>query len=637
MKQIRKSNPKHSVFKRNMATLILLLVAIIPVSGQKLTIQAPSQAEVGRRVRVSYTLNSNDFDRIQIDGDFTGFDLLFGPSISTSNSIRIINGQTSQSSSTTFTYTLAPQKAGTFVLPSASLNCGGQKVKSGTAKIEVLPAGDNSSHQQQGANQGNNYGQQNQGSYGASSGGSSRMHTPTSDEKIGNKDLYFTVTASKKHVYEQEAILLTYKLYSLVTVEQLAGEIPQLDGFHTQEIEQPQQRSFTMERVGNKNYGTVVWRQYVVFPQKSGKLTIPAVDYEADVVVQDRNVDPFDAFFGGGSMMQRVKKVVRAPSVEILVDALPAKPANFSGAVGKDFQISGKLTPEQVDANDATTLTLTVTGTGNIKLINCPNIEWPKDFEVYDPKTNQTTKLTTAGTSGKVTYECVAVPHHGGQYTIPAVEFCYFDTNSKSYKTVSTGEFHLGVAKGVENASSRQQQEELQELANDIRYIKQGDVQLNTPGEERYGSLGYWSLYVASLLAFAIVLFVFRRQARLNADHTQVRGRKASKVVAKRLKNASKMLKAGQAEPFYDEVMRALWGYVADKLGLPVTDLNKDNVSDKLQARGVDEENVQRFLSVLSDCEFARFAPGDPTSNMDHLYDNASQVIERLETLIQKA
>lgn len=615
---------------------VVMLVLSVPSFAQKLTIQAPAQAEVGRRVRVSYTLNSNDFDRIQIDGDFTGFDLLFGPSISTSNSIRIINGQTTQSSSTTFTYTLAPTKAGTFTLPSASLNSGGQKVKSGTAKIEILPASDNSA---QGSRQGGGQGAYGQSSASAGQGSSrSSMHTPSTDEHIGNKDLYFIVTASKKHVFEQEAILLTYKLYSLVTVEQLAGEIPQLDGFHTQEIEQPQQRSFTMERVGNKNYGTVVWRQYVVFPQKSGKLTIPSVDYEADVVVQDRNIDPFDAFFGGGSLMQRVKKIVKAPAVEIQVDPLPAKPANFSGAVGKGFTISGKLVPEQIDANDATTLTLTVSGTGNMKLISCPTIEWPKDFEQYDPKTTDTsTKLTTNGTSGKVVYECVAVPHHGGKYEIPPVEFCYFDTDSRQYKTIKTQSFELGVAKGANTPASVAQQEEIKELTNDIHYIKQGDVEIRQHADDFYGSVMHWLSYLLLAVLFAVVMIIFRRQVAANADTKHLRRRKASKAAAKRLKSASKLLAAGKAEPFYDEVMRALWGYVADKLSLPVTDLTKDNVSEKLLARGVDGQTTENFLSVLGECEFARFAPGDPATNMENLYNRATEVIDQLEDMIQKA
>lgn len=618
--------PKH------LLSCIVTLMLAFPVWAQKLTLQAPSQAEVGHRVRVSYTLNNTDFDRIQLDGDFDGFELLFGPSVSTSSSISIINGHTTQSSSTTFTYTLAAKKAGTFTIPAASLSSGGHKVKSNSAKIEVLPASDNAPQNQRGSGNGGG----SQGGYSSSqSSGYSSMHTPSSDEHIGSKDLYFTVTASKKHVFEQEAILLTYKLYSLVTVEQLAGEIPQLDGFHTQEIEQPQQRSFTKERVGNKNYGTVVWRQYVVFPQKSGKLTIPAIDYEADVVVQDRSIDPFDAFFGGGSITQRVKKIVRAPAVEIQVDPLPAKPANFSGAVGKGFSISGKLSPEQVDANDATTLTLTVNGTGNMKLISAPTVEWPKDFEQYDPKTTQHTKLTTSGNSGSTTYEYVAVPHHAGKFTIPAVEFCYFDTESKQYRTVKTDEFSVAVAKGSGNVSTAVRQEELKEMGNDIRYIKKGDVKLTAPGEDIFASLTHFLAYGSILLVALILLIVLRIYFKANGDLTLQRGRKAGKAAGKRLRSAAKLLKAGQAEPFYDEVMRALWGYVADKLNLPLTDLNKDNVSDKLLARNVDDATTQQFLSVLSECEFARFAPGDPATNMEHLFSMATEVINRLDDSIR--
>ncbi|MBQ0049188.1 MAG: protein BatD [Bacteroidales bacterium] len=609
-------------------TFLLFLVTTL-MCAQKLTLSAPSQAEVGRRIRVSYMLNTTDFDHIQLEGDFNGFDVQFGPSVSTSSSISIINGQTTQTSSTTFTYMLSPKKEGTYTLPAASVNSGGKKVTSNTARIEVLPASENGSY-----GQSNPYGsgQQQGGGSSRSQANQGGFHTPSSDENIGGKDLYFVVSASKKKVFEQEAILLTYKLYSLVNVEQLAGEMPQLDGFHTQEIELPQQRSFTMERVGNRNYGTVVWKQYVVFPQKTGKLTIPAIDYEADIVVQDRNIDPFEAFFGGGNLMHRVKKVVKAPAVDIQVDALPAKPANFSGAVGKGFTISGKLTPQQIDANDATTLTLTVSGTGNMKLINAPNVAWPKDFEVYDPKTTeQNTKLTTSGSSGKVTYECVAVPHHGGKYVIPAVEFCYFDTETRQYKTIQTEAFELAVAKGSGvPTTGYAQQEDLKELGNDIRYIHQGAADLRQPGVDTFGSTFHWLSYLVLLLLFFIVLFIFRRQAKANADMAGRRVRKAGKAASKRLKKAAQMLQAGDAGHFYDEVMHALWGFVADKLNLPASELNKDNVSEKLMQRGVDETTTEQFLAVLSECEFARFAPGDPTTNMEHLYNDATDIINKM-------
>lgn len=620
-----------TMYKKIYSVLLCALLSL-PVLAQKMTLKAPSQAEVGQRIRVSYVLNTTEFDRIQLDGEFTGFDVLFGPSVSTSSSISIRNGKTSQSSSTTFSYTLSPNQAGTFTLPSAYVNSGGQKVRSNSAKIEVLPSsGNSSSNSQQGGGGQGGYGQQ-----GGGSGGYNRMHTPSSTEKIGPKDLYFTVTASKKHVFEQEAILLTYKLYSLVTVEQLAGEMPQLDGFHTQEIELPQQRSFHMERVGDKNYGTVVWRQYVVFPQKSGKLHIPAIDYEADVVTQDRSADPFDVFFGGGTITQRVKKIVKAPAVEIQVDPLPAKPANFCGAVGHNFSITGKLIPEQIDANDATTLVLTVNGTGNMKLINAPVVNWPKDFEQYDPKQTESLKLTTSGTSGKVSWECVAVPHHGGKYEIPAVEFCYFDTESKSYKTVSTSNFNLVVAKGTDAPSKVVKQEELQQLGNDIRYIKQGDAKITEPGEDAWGSMTHILSYLLLLIIFFVILVVFRRQAKANSDISRQRGRKAGKGATKRLKVASKLMKSGNSAEFYDEVMRALWGYLADKLNLPLADLNKDNVSEMLQGKGVDEDVTSKFMSVLGECEFARFAPGDPATNMEHLFNSAVEVINQLDETIKK-
>lgn len=615
-------------YKVLLFTLFLWLGAGVTLA-QKMTIKAPSQAEVGRRFQVAYSLNTNDFDRIQLEGDFEGFELLFGPGVSTSSSVSIINGKTTQSSSTTFTYTLMPRKEGHFTLPAASVNSGGKKVTSSTARIEVLPSSGSSSSVQGGGHSSGS------SSHSGTQGGSGSMHTPTSDEPISTKDIYFSVSASKKRVFEQEAILLTYKLYSLVTVEQLAGEIPQLDGFHTQEIEQPQQRSFTMERVGNKNYGTVVWRQYVVFPQKTGKLTIPAIDYEADVVTIDRSSDPFDVFFGGGSISRRVKKIVRAPAVDILVDPLPDKPANFSGAVGKGFAISGKLIPEKVDANDATVLTLTVKGTGNMKLMSTPVVQWPKDFEQYDPKTEQNTKLTTSGNSGSVTYEYVAVPRHEGKYSIEPVEFCYFDTDSKQYTTLKTDAFNLDVAKGSGSPSTVSRQEELKELGSDIRYIKKDIKEIRQPGDDMFGSLTHWLGFLIPLGIFFVVLFMFRIRTRMNGDVARQRGRKAGKAASKRLKTASKLLKAGKASAFYDEVLRAMWGYVSDKLNMPLAELNKDNVTEKLTLHGVDEASTRQFLSVLEECEFARFAPGDPVTNMEHLFGNATNVIDQLDEMLR--
>lgn len=586
------------------------------VAQVRVTLQAPSQVEEGQRIRVSYVVNTQDVDDIQV-GDFPGFELLYGPSTSSSSSFSIVNGKTTHTSQMTFTYTLLAQKAGNYKLPAAAVKSGGQTYRSNQASIQILQ-GDGS-----GAS----------GGSGQSNGSAAtRQRLQNAGERITSNDLYITVTASKKRLYEQEAVLLTYKLYTLVSIDQCSGKMPDLDGFHTQEIALPQQKTLKYERVNGRNYGTVVWSQYVLFPQKTGKLVVPAINFEADVVQQDRSVDPFDAFFGGGSSLIRVKKTIVAPAVELTVDPLPTRPANFSGAVGTQFNISGSLSPEQVDANDAVSLCLVVSGVGNMKLMKAPKVEWPKDFESYDPKMTDKTRITTNGATGNIIYDYTAVPRHGGKYSVPPVEFCYFDTNTKSYKTLRTDSFHVAVAKTAGSAVRHvQSQEDLTVLNSDIRYIRTSAAKVRPQGSTFFGSLNYWLVYVGAVLLFLLMVAVFYRQAKANANVARRRGRKAGKAATKRLKSAAKLLKQGQSKAFYEEVTRALWGYVGDKLNLPVTELNKDNVGEQLTERGVGEESIQRFLRVLGDCEFAQYAPGDPSATMDKLYGEATEVINELD------
>ena len=586
------------------------------VAQVRVTLQAPSQVEEGQRIRVSYVVNTQDVDDIQV-GDFPGFELLYGPSTSSSSSFSIVNGKTTHTSQMTFTYTLLAQKAGNYKLPAAAVKSGGQTYRSNQASIQILQ-GDGS-----GASDGS----------GQSNGSAAtRQRLQNAGERITSNDLYITVTASKKRLYEQEAVLLTYKLYTLVSIDQCSGKMPDLDGFHTQEIALPQQKTLKYERVNGRTYGTVVWSQYVLFPQKTGKLVVPAINFEADVVQQDRSVDPFDAFFGGGSSLIRVKKTIVAPAVELTVDPLPTRPANFSGAVGTQFNISGSLSPEQVDANDAVSLRLVVSGVGNMKLMKAPKVEWPKDFESYDPKMTDKTRITTNGATGNIIYDYTAVPRHGGKYSVPPVEFCYFDTNTKSYKTLRTDSFHVAVAKTAGSAVRRvQNQEDLTVLNSDIRYIRTSAAKLRPQGSTFFGSLNYWLVYVGAVLLFLLMVAIFYRQAKANANVARRRGRKAGKAATKRLKSAAKLLKQGQSKAFYEEVTHALWGYVGDKLNLPVTELYKDNVGEQLTERGVGEESIQRFLRVLGDCEFAQYAPGDPSATMDKLYGEATEVINELD------
>ena len=308
--------------------------AMMAIAQVTFKIEAPRQTEVGQQIRVKYVANTTDVEDIHV-GDFPGFEVVYGPSTSRSTSFTVVNGKESRSSTMTFTYVLVATKEGTHKLPAGTIKVDGKSIKSNTASIEVLPA----SAQGNGSNQGNSQNAQPQ------QGGRRGSASSSNGTNIGAKDLYMTVTANKTKVYEQEAVLLTYKLYTLVNIQQIAGEIPQLDGFHVQELDAKQQMSLKYERVNGRNYGTAIWRQYVLFPQKSGKLKIPSVTFDTQIEVQNTGMDPFDVFFGGGSLTQVVRKSITAPSCELEVMPLPTpKPDNFTGAVGH-FSISASLTP----------------------------------------------------------------------------------------------------------------------------------------------------------------------------------------------------------------------------------------------------------------------------------------------------
>ena len=611
--------------KRLYSIIVLSFLALSTVSAQvTLKIQAPSQAEVGQRIRISYVANSTDVDDFQV-GDFEGFNVLYGPSTSQSSSYSIVNGHMSKSGSITYTYTVVPTAEGTLKVPAATVKADGKTVKSGTASIEVLPAS-----QQQGQQPSN-------GQQGGTSRQQRQQQNRSGSGQISSQDIYMSVTANRQKIYEQEAVMLTYKLFTLVNVNQISGEMPQIDGCHVQEMDRSAQLSLKYERVNGRNYGTAVWKQYVLFPQKTGKLKIPSITFDTQIEVVNSSMDPFDIFFGGGSLSQVVRKQIVAPAVEIEVLPLPTpKPDNFSGAVGK-FTVSATLTPEQVNANDAATLRLVVSGQGNMKLMKAPKIRFPQDFEVYDPKENNKTTNTATGAKGNITYDYVVVPRHGGKFSIPPVEFCYFDPEKAQYKTVQTDSFSLAVAKAKgQPVAYTREQEDLNVLSNDIRFIKLGELE-SQETDDFFGTSAYWLTYALLFAAFVLAFLWLRRQQKLNPNSWSVKGKKAGKVASRRLKKASKLLHTKDDAAFYDEVMRALLGYAGDKLSLPVGELTKDNVISKLTQRGVEQSVVDAFIAVLSDCEFARYAPtSDSGLAKEKIYQQASDVITQMNASIKR-
>ena len=573
----------------------------------------------GDQVRLVFTVNSQDIKDFRAPS-IKGFDVLMGPSRSQQSSIQIINGKRTSNSSTAFTYILLAGNPGTYTIPAASVEVNGEKVFSNAISIKVLP------QDQTSGNSGNNGG-----------GSASSSRSQAAGSRISANDLFITATASKTTVHEQEAILLTYKVYTVVNLRQLYGKMPDLKGFHTQEVELPQQKTFTLEHYKGRNYNTTVWSQYVLFPQQTGKLEIPSITFDGVVAQQTVSDDPFDAFFNGGGYVE-VKKKITTPKVVINVQPLSAKPAGFSGAVG-EFKLASSINATDVKTNDAVTIKLTLSGTGNMKLIGTPEVKFPQDFEIYDPKVTDDYKLTNSGLTGTKTFEYLAIPRHAGNFTIPAIEFTYFDLKSNSYKTLKTEAYNLKVAKGQGNAdqviSDFTNKENVKMLGKDIRFIKLGDSSLRPKGDFFFGTVGYYLCYLIPLLLFVVFAVIYRQKALENANVAKVKTKKANKVATRRMKLAGKLLAENKKNEFYDEVLKALWGYISDKLSIPVSQLSKDNIEAELTNYGVQEALIAEFIGVLNECEYARYAPGNENEAMDKVYSASVEVISKMENSIK--
>ena len=581
------------------------------VVAQRITASAPSQVAVGEQFRLTYTVNTDDVEGFRAGNMPSELEVLMGPSTSRQSSFQMVNGHTSSSSSITYTYILCATANGSFTIPAARATVAGKQITSNTLHIKVS-----------GQAQSNN-------------GGAQRQQRQPSGMRpagsaISGSDLFIKVSANKSRVHEQEPVLLTYKVYTLVDLTSLNGKMPDLKSFYSQEIPLPQQKKFTVENVNGRPYRTVTWSQYVMFPQMTGKLEIPPITFEGVVVQANQDIDPFEAFFNGGSGYVEVKKKIQAPGISIDVLPLPERPAGFSGGVGQ-FNIKASLDQTEVKANDPVTLRITVSGAGNMKLLKEPVVNFPQDFDKYDAKQNEKTHLTSNGLEGSITWEYLAVPRHQGTYDIPSVEFTYYDTQANAYKTLKTESFKLNVAKGSGNGHVVVNQQDVDELNKDIHYIKTGDSRLKQQGDYFFGSVGYWIALAVLALTFITLFIIFRQRAIDNANISKMRGKKANKVAVKRLKQADKLMKAGRASEFYDEVLRALWGYVGDKLNIPVEQLTRENISQRLSERQVDAETVQLFLSALDECEFERYAPGDAKGNMNKTFNAAMTAITKIE------
>ncbi|HRU63109.1 MAG TPA: BatD family protein [Paludibacteraceae bacterium] len=603
--------------KRKILLCLVFLTGILSAKADEpvsFTASAPSTVILDKPFQLVYTINAVGKD-LRIP-EIKDFDILAGPFESQSSSIQIINGKRTTSVSNSYTYTLLPKRTGTFTIPSASIMVDNQKYTSNGLTIKVLPADKESSK-------------------------SEKQESSTSPSNISEKNIFIRTSVSKSTVYEQEPVLLTYKLYTLLDVVQCINKkMPDFDGFLKQEIEQAQNKQFSYENYNGRNYGTVVLYQALLYPQRPGVISIDNANFEAVIQVKNQTSihSIFDDFFDSYT---NVSKNLIAPGVKINVKPLPQnKPSLFAGAVGT-FTMSSSLSANQIKENEAVTLKINIAGSGNLKLIQAPEIKFPNDFEVYDPKITNNFKTTLAGVQGTKTIEYLFIPRHHGEYTIPSAEFSYFDLRDNVYKTLRTPEYTLHVLKGNESPTTTvvgnySNKQEIKQLGKDIRYIYTGNIKLNRTSQPLFGSLIGWLMYLITFLVAIVLFIIFFKKMKENENIVLVKNKRASKVAQKRLKTALKFLKMGKKDEFYEEILKGIWNYLSDKLNIPIASLTRETIISELNKKEIDQSLIEQLIDILNSCEFARYAPQSGQQEMGDLYSDAIKIIEQLEDCIKQ-
>ena len=601
----------------------MLLIGAMSAWADDVVFQAnaPKQVVLGKPFQISYSVNqrAKNFRA----PEFVDFDVLAGPYTSQSSSTSFVNGKRSSVINLTFTYTIMAQKEGTFSIAPATIMVSGEQYRSNGLKITVLPP-DEEEHadaSRSGSNSSNAK---------ASSSGSN------SGSAVSGENIFMKTIVSKTKVKEQECILLQYKIYwAGVDLAQFTNntQIPEFKGFLKQDLEQGEIQT-NLEHYNGRNYNTAVIYQTLLYPQRAGEVKIEPASFEAVLRVQNRaNVRSlFEEFYGSYT---NVTKTLNAPGTTIHVSSLPSgKPAGFSSGVGQ-FSIQSSISSQDITTNDAVTIRLTIQGTGNMKLVKTPAVDWPEGFEVYDPKVQNNFKSTTAGVSGTKSIEYLAIARAAGDYTIPPISFSYYDTQADEYRVLQTPEYTVHVARDAAEQSQPTVvnpfvvKEDIRQLGTDIRYIHTTALPaVREPLLSGFTGL-WWLLYLVPTLLAALLFVIFRKRIRENADESRVRYKKAGKVAQKRLKKAKKLMSESNAA-FYEEIERAAWTYLSDRLSIPTAELNKDNIAEILRAKGTAEALIQQVREVLSTAEFARYAPS-AAGSMQDLYSATESLINALE------
>jgi len=593
---------------------LIIFIAINQSYAQDIQFTASSKniVSVGEQFRLVFSLNNkpSSFKAPSLNG----FDILMGPSTSSSSSIQIINGQVTQNVSYSYTYILYASKEGKFNIKPAEATVNGKTYKSNSLSIEVAK-GNNSNIQQNNQNQTSN----------------------SSD--VSGDDVFVRVFLNKTDVIQGEQIIATIAIYtklSIVGFEEM--KFPAYKGFWSDDLENPTQINLKQEKYNGSVYQVGVLKKTLLTPQHSGNITIEPL--ELTCLVQQRvnktHRSIFDDFFGN---YQNVRKKLVSPAITVHVKPLPNnKPADYSGAVG-NFELEATLDNKNPKTNEAISYTLKLKGTGNLRLAELPKINFPSDFEQYDPKTNNNINVSANGTSGSKIINYLLIPRHPGEFTIPASNFSYYDLSSKIFKTLSTPEFKINVDKDTASNStaivSEFSKEDVRFLGSDIHYIKTNKETLNEKNKYLISEPLFYLAYPFSLALFIFLVIWRRKQIKQYADVAAMKNKKANKVAQKRLQLANHYLKSNEQEKYYEEMTRAIWGYLSDKLTIPVADLSKEKANESLKQKNISDEIISELNSIIENCELARYSPNSDSSKMNEIYNKSNELISKLEQNIK--
>lgn len=616
-------------FVAKISLTALFVLAIFSASAaEKVTFEAnsPLMVAVGEAFRVEFTLNAEpDADSFKAPS-FEGFDVIAGPSVSTGSSIQYINGSISKSFSYGITYVLLPQAAGNVTIGAAEAKVDGTAYRTKPLPIEIVNEGDASRARQQPQGR---------------TGGSGDAQA-SAQGQVAKDDILLRAVVSRSSVYKNEPLHVAFKLYTRVPYVNIVPEsAPSFNGFWSQDLTDPNSARVGRETYNGKVYETRVLYDYLLYPQQVGSLTIDPVDMTvvAQVVVQSRNADPF---FGGGREVFNVPRKVQSQRATVQVKALPAgAPASFSGAVG-NFTMDTQFPSERIAANSGATVTVKISGTGNLTFVQAPKLPLPTSFEQYNVKTTESINTSASGISGYRQFEYPFIARAEGAYDIEPIEFTYFDPQRVQYVTLKSKPLTLEItpdARGGGDAVVMQgrgmSKEEVKMLGQDIRFIKLGGAQLRSERVPFIFSAAYWILLLGVLALFTMIYVALRKQIRESQNVALVRGKRANKVAVQRFRAAKRYMEEQNRHAFYEEMLRALWGYMSDKFNIPVANLTKENVREELHKRGVSSEDSQRFTDIITRCDEAQYSPVE-SARMNDVYSEGVNLISRIESVIKR-